>query len=280
MAEHGLNEPVIGVTFDGTGYGTDGTIWGGEFLIGDYRELPPGGPPALRRHAGRRAGRSASPGGWRRPTCSTPDWTTSSAARSVARDRRCGPSSSMLERGVQLAAHVQRGPALRRRRGPGRRPAIASSYEGQAAIELEWLASQVAARRRLSLRDRREADEDSGIEPARPRHAADDRTVAEDVRDGSSAAVIARRFHSTMVEIDRRGLRPAAGGRRAWTRSCSQRRRVHERPAHDARSSSDWSGDGFRVYRHRLVPPERRRPEPGPARRSRRPDAGDDRERS
>ncbi|MDD3169424.1 MAG: carbamoyltransferase HypF, partial [Eubacteriales bacterium] len=33
MAEHDLREPVIGVSFDGTGYGTDGAIWGGEFLI-------------------------------------------------------------------------------------------------------------------------------------------------------------------------------------------------------------------------------------------------------
>ena len=33
MAENGCEQPVIGVAFDGTGYGTDGTIWGGEILV-------------------------------------------------------------------------------------------------------------------------------------------------------------------------------------------------------------------------------------------------------
>lgn len=33
MAEHGLSDPVIGVSMDGTGFGTDNTVWGGEFLI-------------------------------------------------------------------------------------------------------------------------------------------------------------------------------------------------------------------------------------------------------
>jgi len=35
MAEHRLDENVIGVSLDGTGFGTDGNIWGGEFLIAD-----------------------------------------------------------------------------------------------------------------------------------------------------------------------------------------------------------------------------------------------------
>jgi len=36
LFEHSVQEPALGIILDGTGYGTDGTIWGGEFLLGDY----------------------------------------------------------------------------------------------------------------------------------------------------------------------------------------------------------------------------------------------------
>jgi len=58
MAEYGVNEPVIGIAYDGTGYGTDGAIWGGEIMLADYLDfnrlfhldyMPlPGGDSAIR----------------------------------------------------------------------------------------------------------------------------------------------------------------------------------------------------------------------------------------
>ncbi len=39
MAEHHLNEPVIGIAYDGTGYGTDGAIWGSEIFLTDYSKF-------------------------------------------------------------------------------------------------------------------------------------------------------------------------------------------------------------------------------------------------
>ncbi len=62
MAENGVTDPVIGISFDGTGYGTDGTVWGGEFLLADPEKFERMGSLAPFRQPG---GDLAPKEGWR-----------------------------------------------------------------------------------------------------------------------------------------------------------------------------------------------------------------------
>lgn len=62
MAENGFLDPVIGVSFDGTGYGDDGSIWGGEFLLADVHGFARAGSLEVFSQAG---GDASSKEGWR-----------------------------------------------------------------------------------------------------------------------------------------------------------------------------------------------------------------------
>jgi hydrogenase maturation protein HypF len=143
--------PVIGVAFDGTGYGTDGTIWGGEFLIatpadfvraGHLAPVPmPGGAAAIRqpwRMAAAYLDDLATSGSTsRNGLAAVPDVASLAVARrnaarwdpivAIARHRVNAPLTSSAGRLFDAAAAIL-----------GIRDEI--SYEGQAAIELEQLA--------------------------------------------------------------------------------------------------------------------------------------------
>jgi hydrogenase maturation protein HypF len=127
------------------------------------------------------------------------------------------------------------------------------SYEGQAAVELEWLASRGAPAGSYPLLiDQARAEGPSEaplVVDTRPLIAA----VVEDVGRQVEPAVIARRFHSTLVEViasvcarlrESTGLGAVvlSGG-------------VFLNALLTTEVGARLTADGFRVYRHRLVPP-------------------------
>lgn len=146
LAEHGwpADEPVLGVTFDGTGYGTDGAIWGGEFLLGGYASVArvaslapvqlPGGDAATKRparvalahlHAAGIPWTEDVPG-----VAACDDSERRVVGQMLTTGSGCTPTTSMGRFFDALSATL------------GVR--FDAEYEGQAAIELQALASGVS----------------------------------------------------------------------------------------------------------------------------------------
>ncbi|MET7385876.1 carbamoyltransferase HypF [Streptomyces sp. NPDC005529] len=261
MAEHGLDgsAPVIGVAFDGTGYGDDGAVWGGEVLLADYDGyrrfahlgyVPlPGGDAAVRnpyRMALSHLRAAGLPWTDELPcaAAATPE-ERRLLERQLERELNCVPTSSM----GRLFDAVSSLAGIRHR----------VEYEAQAAMELENAAlgdltgppadDERDDAYRFILRTGRQDPAAPLIADPGPVLAA----AAADVRDGVAAGPVARRFHRAVVALvqevcavarDRTGIRTVAlsGGvfcNALLTEGCGT---VLER-------------DGFTVLRHRRVPP-------------------------
>ena len=192
MAENGHTDPVIGFSFDGTGYGTDGTIWGGEILIGDLDGLHRGGHLGVAQLVG---GDAAVKRPYRMALshlrAAGIGWNERIPSVAHSSDEELRIISQQLDTGLNSIETTSMGRLF---------DAVASiagvcqeiSYEGQAAIELEALGSPDAeGQYRFDL-----INENSSliIDPSAVVAA-----VASDVVAEVPASVISTRFHRAIA---------------------------------------------------------------------------------
>jgi hydrogenase maturation protein HypF len=248
LTENGLEgDPVLGVTWDGTGYGDDGTIWGGEFLVGDasgYRRAAhlrpfrlPGGEAAVRepRRTALALLREALGENEREIDDLEPIRSFPAREREVL-DR-------MLERGTQSPVTTSAGRLFDGIAAiAGVRQVV--RHEGQAAMELEW-AADVPVGDGYPLPVAGGTDGDPMTLDWRPLV----RSVVVDVRSGTPPGPISARFHGALVAAIVEVARRVAVPRVALAGGCFQNRILTEEAARRLR------GEGFEVFLHRQVPP-------------------------
>jgi hydrogenase maturation protein HypF len=195
MAEHGLKDKVLGLALDGTGYGEDGTVWGGEILVADetsyqrvahFEYVPmPGGEKAIKEP-------------WRMAVSYL--WATFGDEifhAELPLPIKWGRDQievlvHMMQRGLNSPLTSSCGrlfdgvAAL-----AGLRDRIA--YEGQAAIELEQCLEQTTEKYRYEFK---EVGEKLLLSPT-----AIFRQVYEDAVSGVEPPLISGKFHQTLIEM-------------------------------------------------------------------------------
>lgn len=251
MAENCLEGEAIGVIFDGTGYGDDGTIWGGEFLVGGYEHFTraahfspaqlPGGDAAVREP-------------WRMAlsylhiSMGDAAFTINHPITAQLTEAEKEIFTTMLLRGINSPMTTSCGRLF---------DAVAAllnirhivSYDGQAAIELEACAES--------------AEQEDFLYPFEITHNSGRPmqlsfiplfpAIMADLNSGISTAVIARRFHASVArgttEVCQKIARQSGCDRVVLSGGVFQNRLLTELVY------SDLTNRGLQVFTHSLVPP-------------------------
>ena len=245
LADNGASGPVIGVAFDGVGLGTDGTAWGGEFLLADLGNATRAAHLAA----------VAMPGG---DAAAEQPWRMAAAHLDAAYGGALPPGLEVMQRQGrrwdQVLSVARAGVNSPLTSSAGRLFDAVSSllgvrdvvtYEGQAAIELEHVAEPT----------------ETGTYPVR---ISDDlvarievadlvRAVTQDLIAGTGVPVIAARFHNALADV--------------VLHVCARLREMHDLPTVAlsggvfqnalllSRCLDRLEQAGFTVLTHRQVPP-------------------------
>ena len=245
MAENELDPPALGVSWDGTGYGLDGTVWGGEFFdvtkerierVAHLRPFRlPGGDLAARQPRRAAAGLLYELYGEE-----VFDWKELAPMAAFAfHERRL--LRSMLERHINSPLTSSMGRLF---------DAVASllglrqqtHFEGQAAMELEFAAESFETTQAYSLPI-------FGHSPAQFDWEPMIREILRDQQRGMAVAEISARFHNTLAYGIVSLARRAEQERVVLSGGCFQNRYLIERTVRLLQTA------GFKPYWHQRVPP-------------------------
>jgi hydrogenase maturation protein HypF len=254
MAENELDGQVLGVAWDGTGYGTDGTIWGGEFLLtteSDFVRVA-----SLRKFM--LPGASAA---IKEPRRTALGILYEILGKDVFEHAELHPIRAFSQADLPILARMlQKGIQSPWTSSVGRLfDAVASlsgwrqriKFEGQAAMEMEFAIGREKTDQAYPFEVK--STRSSGDPESRPFMIVDwepmIRAILQDVRDGIPLARIAIKFHNTLVEIIVSVARRISEQRVVLTGGCFQNKYLIER------SVRRLEEEGFRPYWHQRVPP-------------------------
>ena len=255
MAENELDGSVLGISWDGTGYGLDGTIWGGEFLLTDgagftraasFRKFRlPGSAAAVKEP--RRAALGVLYELMGDPLF---DRRESAPVCFFKRDE-ISVLAQMLQKGIQSPWTTSAGRLF---------DAVASltgmrqfiNYEGQAAMELEFAVGSEDTDESypFSVSDSKEKTPEADSQP----EITVDwgpliRAILQDVQAAIPLARISKKFHNTLAEVMVEVAKRISEERIVLTGGCFQNRVLVECAVQRLRA------EGFRPYWHQRIPP-------------------------
>lgn len=191
LAENHYPDPAIGVILDGTGYGPDGTIWGGEVLVGDFSEFTryaflepmplPGGDVSIREPWRTAVGYLTTLFGADLPNLAFLDNHNWQPIAEIAQNRQYSPLTSSCGRLFDAVSAMA-----------GGRQAI--TYEAQAAIELMNIADRTTNHSyEINLQKIKEGYM-MMITPLLHQ-------IVSDIQHGASLASISASFHQTLINL-------------------------------------------------------------------------------
>src|SRR6266567_423221 len=242
MAENEIEPPALGLAWDGTGYGLDGTIWGGEFLfandesferVAHFRQFRlPGGPAAIKEPRRVALGLLYQMFGdeiWeRRELTSAFSETELALLRQIIAKRINTPVTSSVGRLFDAVASLV---GLRNR----------ASFEGQAAMEMEF-AIESPTNESYSFEISEGLPRIVNWQPMM-------KEILNDLKRAQSVATISAKFHNTLAEIIVAVAKQIDQEKIVLTGGCFQNRCLTEQ------TINRLNDEGFRPYWHQRVPP-------------------------